>query len=406
MNMTGEKLLMESKPVAFICFSRWNIVVSALIAALILALFSVVAPNSSHAQTIDTTSKQAFMIDLTTGSVLLEKNADTPMPPASMSKLMTVYMVFERLKEGRLSLDDKFQVSTKAWRKGGSKMFVMVNTRVKIRDLLRGIIVQSGNDACIVIAEGISGSEDAFAEAMTKRAKEIGLTNSSFKNATGWPAEGHYMSARDLAVLSTKLIQEFPEYYSIFAEKEFRFGGIKQGNRNPLLYKGFGADGLKTGHTEASGYGLVASAIRNDRRLILVVNGLNSIRERSSESARLIEWAFRETGSYALFKEGEKVDEADVWLGDTPKVSLVTQQGLTITLPQRSRRDMKVKVVYTNPVPAPVEMGSVLGKVVISTPRQKDIELPVVAGEAVGRLGIFGRLNAALKFLIWGSSES
>jgi D-alanyl-D-alanine carboxypeptidase (penicillin-binding protein 5/6) len=282
----------------------------------------------------------------------------------------------------------------------------LINTRIKIRDLLRGIIVQSGNDACIVVAEGLSGSEEAFAEAMTKRAKEIGLTNSAFKNATGWPAEGHYMSARDLATLSTKLVRDFPDYYGIFAEMDFVYGGIKQGNRNPLLYKGFGADGLKTGHTQASGYGLTASVVRNNRRLILVVNGLTSIRERSSESARLLEWAFRETGSYALFKKGQTIDHADIWLGDAPRVSLQAERDLTVTLPQKSRRDMKVKLVFNNPIPAPVEKGATVGKIVISTPRQTDIEMPLVAGESIGQLGVFGRLNAALKYLVWGKSDS
>jgi len=390
--------------------SKWNVSVSVTITALILVLFAVVSPVPSRAQAIDTTGKQAIMIDLTTGSILLEKDADVPMPPASMSKLMTIYMVFERLKEGRLSLDDKFQVSAKAWRMGGSKMFVMVNTRIKIRDLLRGIIVQSGNDACIVVAEGISGSEEAFAEAMTKRAKEIGLTNSAFKNSTGWPAEGHYMSARDLATLATRLVQEFPEYYGIFAEKDFVYGGIKQGNRNPLLYKtfgkAFGADGLKTGHTEASGFGLVASALRKGRRLILVVNGLSSMRERSSESARLLDWAFRETGSYALFKMGETIDHADVWLGDAARVPLLAERDVTITLPQRARRDLKVKLVYKNPIPAPLEKGTTVGKVIISVPGRADVELPVAAGESVGRLGMFGRLSAALKYLIWGKSAT
>ena len=389
-----------------VCFSRWNIAVSVIITALILALFAVASPTIAQAQSIDTTGKQAIMIDLTTGAVLLEKNADVRMPPASMSKLMTVYMLFERLKEGRLSLDDKFQVSAKAWRMGGSKMFVMVNTRIKIRDLLRGIIVQSGNDACIVVAEGISGSEEAFAEAMTKRAPEIGLTNSAFKNSTGWPADGHYMSARDLATLSAKIIQDFPEYYGIFAETGFVYGGIKQANRNPLLYKGFGADGLKTGHTDASGYGLVASVLRKDRRLVLVVNGLTSNRERSSESARLLDWAFRETASYALFQKGTTIDHADIWLGDAARVSLVAERGLTVTLPRKARRDMKVKLVYKNPIPAPVEKGTTIGKVLISTPGRPDLEMPVVAGETVGQLGIFGRLNAALKYLIWGKSTT
>lgn len=391
---------------SILCFSRWNIVVSLIAGGLVLALFTLTAPGPVFAQGIDTTAKQAFMIDVTTGTVLLDKNADTPMPPASMSKLMTVFMLFERLKEGRLSLDDKFQVSEKAWRKGGSKMFVMVNTRVKVGDLLRGIIVQSGNDACIVVAEGLSGSEEAFAEAMTRRATEIGLTNSAFKNSTGWPAEGHYMSSRDLATLSAKLIEDFPEYYGIFAETNFTYGGIKQGNRNPLLGKNFGADGLKTGHTEASGYGLTASAIRDGRRIILVVNGLRSKRERASESARLLDWAFRETASYALFKKGDTIDHADIWLGEAGRVPLVLEDGLTITMPRRARRDMTVKLVYTNPIAAPVEKGAALGKVLISAPGRDTLERPLVAGESVGQLGMFGRLSAAIKYLLWGKSET
>lgn len=357
------------------------------------------------AQSIDTVGKQAILIDMTTDAILLQKNADAPMPPASMSKLMTVYMVFERLKQGRLSLDDKFAVSRKAWRKGGSKMFVMVNSRVAVRDLLRGIIVQSGNDACIVIAEGLAGSEESFAEEMTKRAKEIGLTNSSFKNATGWPAEGHYMSARDIATLSAKIIREFPEYYSIFSEKRYDYGGISQGNRNPLLYKDFGADGLKTGHTEASGYGLASSVLRNERRLVLVVNGLTSMRERSSESARLLDWAFRETASYALFKKGDTVQKADVWLGDKPTVSMIVNQDVQITMPRRSRRGMKVRMIYDNPIPAPIAEGAPLGRVIVSIPNRKDMELPLIAGSKIEQLGLFGRLNAAIKFLLWGSAE-
>lgn len=370
-----------------------------------LGIAGLAITHQAAAQTIDTVGKQAILLDMTTNSVLLQKNADTPMPPASMSKLMTVYMVFERLKEGRLSLDDKFQVSRKAWRKGGSKMFVMVNTRIAVRDLLRGIIVQSGNDACIVVAEGLAGSEEAFAEEMTRRAKEIGLTNSAFKNATGWPAEGHYMSARDIAMLSAKIIRDFPEYYGIFSEKRYTYGGIDQPNRNPLLFKGFGADGLKTGHTEASGYGLAASSQRNDRRLVLVVNGLTSMRERASESARLLDWAFRETASYALFKKGDTVEKADVWLGDKPTVSMVVDRDVRITMPRRSRRGMKVRMIYTNPVPAPIAEGAPLGRVIVSIPNRKDLELPLIAGSKIEQLGLFGRLSAAIKFLMWGSSE-
>lgn len=382
--------------------SRKNVFLNLSITLLVGGLL---ASHQVAAQTIDTVGKQAILLDMTTDSVLLQKNADARMPPASMSKLMTVYMVFDRLKEGRLSLDDKFQVSKKAWRKGGSKMFVMVNTRVAVRDLLRGIIIQSGNDACIVVAEGLSGTEEAFAEEMTRRGKEIGLTNSSFKNATGWPAEGHYMSARDIATLSAKIIRDFPEYYELFSEKRYTYGGIDQANRNPLLFKGFGADGLKTGHTEASGYGLAASGERNGRRLVLVVNGLTSMRERASESARLMDWAFRETASYALFKKGDTVEKADVWLGDKPAVSMVVDRDVRITMPRRSRRGMKVRMIYTNPVPAPIVEGAPLGRVIVSIPNRKDLELPLIAGSKVEQLGLFGRLSAAIRFLMWGSSE-
>ncbi len=368
--------------------------------ALAVALLLLVA-SGANAQ-VETQARHAIMIDLTTGDVVLEKDADVPMPPASMSKLMTVYMIFDRLKSGKLSLDDKFLVSRKAWRMGGSKMFVMVNTRVAVRDLLRGIIVQSGNDACIVIAEGIAGSEESFAEMMTQKAREIGLTNSSFKNATGWPAEGHYMSARDLATLSTKLIRDFPEYYPIFSEIQFVYSGIKQGNRNPLLYKDFGADGLKTGHTEASAYGLTASAIRNGRRLVLVLNGLPSMQARSSESGRLLDWGFRETASYVLFKKGEAVETAEVWLGDSPTVPMLTDRAVTVTMPRSARRDMKVKILYQNPVRAPVVTGAPLGTIEIATPGRKKIEIPMVAGAAVERLGATGRVSAALKYLLYG----
>lgn len=374
-------------------------------AAFAISLLLAVCLNGKgvNAQ-VETSARHAIMIDMTTDSLILEKNADTPMPPASMSKLMTVYMIFDRLKTGRLSLDDKFLVSSKAWRKGGSKMFVRVNQRVAVRDLLRGIIIQSGNDACIVIAEGISGSEEAFAELMTKKAREIGLTNSSFKNATGWPAEGHFMSARDIATLSMKLIRQFPEYYPIFAETEFTYSGIKQGNRNPLLYKDFGADGLKTGHTEASGYGLVSSAKRKGRRLLLVVNGLSSKRARSSESGRLLEWGFRETASYALFKKGETVETANVWLGKSPTVQMLVGRDVALTMPRSARRDMKVKVIYQSPVTAPVATGAPLGRILITAPGQKKIEIPLIAGADVERLGPSGRVSAALKYLLLGAS--
>ena len=370
--------------------------------ALVLALMVAAAPI---ARAIETPARQAILVDAATGTVLMEKAAEVPMPPASMSKLMTIFMAFEKLKSGALNLDDKLLVSEKAWRMGGSKMFVMVNTRVSVADLLRGIIVQSGNDACIVIAEAISGSEEAFAEDMTRRAREIGLTDSTFRNATGWPDEGHEMSARDIAAIAGRIIREFPQYYGMFAEKNFTYNGIRQGNRNPLLYKNFGADGLKTGHTEVSGYGLVASAERKGRRLIMVINGLGSVRARSSEAARLLDWGFRETHTYKLFQKGDVVARADVWLGTEPNVPLVIERDLNLTLPRKLRRKMVARVIYKGPIPAPLLPGTPVARLVISVPERDPIEVPLVAGAAVKRLGMIGRLGAAVNYLLWGGSR-
>ena len=370
-----------------------------------LTVFAVLALAATPgAQAIETQAKQAYLIDVATGSVLLEKDAETPVPPASMSKLMTVYMVFELLKDGRLSMDDKFLVSKKAWRKGGSKMFVKVNSQVRVEDLLRGIIIQSGNDACIVIAEGLAGSEDAFADQMTKRARELGLKDSTFKNATGWPHPEHLMSVRDIAHLSMRMIQDFPEYYAIFREKNFTYNKIKQGNRNPLLYRDSGADGLKTGHTEASGYGLAASALRGDRRVVLVVNGLPSVRARSSESLRLIGWAFRAFDNYSLFDKGETVDQVDVWLGTEATVPLIVERDVKVTLQRRFRRKMTAKIIFTGPIPAPITKGAPVARLVVTAPEFKTLSIPLHAGIEVGQRGMFGRLGAALRYMIWGSS--
>ncbi len=370
-----------------------------LIPALTAAFFII----AIDAHAIETPAKNAYIVDMNTGTVLFDKNSEIPMPPASMSKLMTVYMVFERLKDGRLSMDDKFMVSEKAWRKGGSKMFVKVNSRVRVEDLLRGIIIQSGNDACIVVAEGISGSESKFAEQMTQRAKEIGLTDSTFKNATGWPDPEHRMSARDIALVSQRIIEEFPNYYKIFKEKRFKYNKIRQGNRNPLLYRETGADGLKTGHTEESGYGLAASLKRDGRRIVLVVNGLPDIRVRSSESLRLAEWAFRKFETYALFKKGAAVEQADVWLGKEAAVSLGVDRDVEITLQRSARRKLMAKIVYTGPISAPIAKGDKIAKLVISAPDFPTLEIPLRAGAAVDRLGMSGRIGSAIKHLIWGS---
>jgi D-alanyl-D-alanine carboxypeptidase (penicillin-binding protein 5/6) len=312
-------------------------------------------------------------------------------------------MVFERLKDNRLSLDDELTVSEKAWRMGGSKMFVEVGNQVRVEDLLRGVIVQSGNDACIVLAEGLAGSEEAFADQMTEKARELGMTQSTFRNSTGWPDPNHLMTARELAILSKRIIQDHPEYYHYYAEKEFTWHEIRQGNRNPLLYRNIGADGLKTGHTEDAGYGLTASAVQNERRLILVVNGLPSMQARADESDRLLSWGFREFDNYALFKAGDTVDEAPVWLGAEETVPLVIASDLKVTLPRSDRNGMQVAVVYDSPIPAPVPAGQEIAKLRVTWPGGVPVEVPLQAGRDVEQLGAFGRIAASVKFLLLGA---
>jgi D-alanyl-D-alanine carboxypeptidase (penicillin-binding protein 5/6) len=370
----------------------------------LVVLAVAAAPALATAQSIETPARQAFMVDFDTGAVMLDKNSEEPMHPASMSKLMTLYMVFNRLQKKTLSLDDTFVVSEKAWRMGGSKMFVNINSRVKVQDLLHGIIIQSGNDACIVVAEGLSGSESAFSDEMTRVGRDMGLTKSVFKNSTGWPDPDHKMSARDIAVLSKRIIEKFPEYYKFFSETTYTYNRIRQGNRNPLLYGTAGADGLKTGHTEESGYGLAASVVREGRRVILVVNGLSSVKERAQETARLVDWGFSAFRNYALFKSGTTLDSAPVWLGKEETVPLVVNRDVTITLSRKARADLKAKIVYDSAVPAPVNKGAQVARLVISAPEMDTIELPLVAGSDIERLGLFGRMGAAVKHLLGKSS--
>ena len=371
---------------------------------LVVGLLTAVSPT---AQAIETIAREAIIVDMETGKVLFAKDADKKMPPASMSKLMTVYLLFERLRDGSLSLEDTFRVSVDAWKRGGAKsgsstMFLEPEKRVKIADLIPGIIVQSGNDACIVVAEGISGSEEAFAEEMNRKALELGMTNSTFRNATGWPHPEHLMTARDLATLAKRTIEDFPQYYAYYNEVSFTYNGIKQNNRNPLLYKDMGSDGLKTGHTQEAGYGLTASALRGGRRLVIVTNGLPTKKARSREPERLLEWAFREFNNYALFTKGEQVETADVWLGVTPTVPLYIDQDVKITLPRKARKDMKVSVAYTGPIPAPIAMGDQIATLKIAAPGQETIEIPLLAAANVERLGLVGRLGAALTSILWG----
>ena len=372
--------------------------------ALVVLLVATAAAGPALA--FETPARQAILVEQTTGAVLFEKDSAAAVPPASMSKLMTVYMVLERLADGSLALDDTFPVSEKAWRMGGSKMFVNVNTRVSVADLLRGIIVQSGNDACVVVAEGLAGTEEAFAAEMTERGREIGLLDSTFKNASGWPEEGHTMSARDIAVLSARIIDAFPQHYRLFSEKNFTYNDIRQGNRNPLLYKEIGADGLKTGHTEAAGYSLAGSALRNGRRLVLVITGLDSVNARAREAERLLDWGFREFANYALFDAGETVTEADVWLGRSATVPLVIERELVVTMARKARRAMTASVHFDGPVSAPISKGSPLGTLVIDAPESTAIEIALLAGEDIPRLGAFRRVGAALNHLLWGAAQS
>ncbi|MCA8926438.1 MAG: D-alanyl-D-alanine carboxypeptidase [Alphaproteobacteria bacterium] len=361
---------------------------------LVLVSASALVSVPALAQSIETPARFAYLIDVSSDAVLMEKDAHTPTAPASMSKMMTVYMLLERLKAGTLSLDDTFPVSKKAWEMGGSKMFVKVDTRVRVEDLIQGIVVQSGNDACIVVAEGLAGTEAAFAEQMTARARELGLNDSHFVNATGWPAEGQVMSARDLAKLAELLIADFPDYYKYFSEQSFTYNGITQPNRNPVLSKEIGADGLKTGHTEASGYGLVASAKRGDRRLVLVLNGLDSTSQRSREAERLLEWGFRSFQGVTLFDAQDRVEEAPVWLGERASVPLVLAQRLAVTLPRASSGKMAVSVRYDAPIPAPIRKGDRLGVLRVTAPDFETVERPLIAGADVGALGPVGRVLA------------
>lgn len=366
--------------------------------------------NAAGVPTIETQAQYALILDFNTGAVLLDKHADEPMFPSSMTKMMTAYIVFDKVQKGELSMTDTFPVSENAWRKGGavsdsSTMFLEVHSRASVSDLIQGVVVQSGNDACITLAEGISGSEEAFADEMNRRAKAMGMTHTHFRNSTGYPDPEHYSSAHDLAILAGHTILDHPEFYKYYSEIEFTYNGHRQGNRNPLLYRGIGADGLKTGHTEASGYGLTGSAIHDGRRVIMVINGLPTMKARAAESERLMDWAFREFQDVALFKAGDVVDQASVWLGETKTVKLMVPQALTVTLPRRARQNMTVVASYNEPIAAPIKQGDIVGKLKITAPGIAPVEVPLAAGADVVKLGPFGRAAEALSYLMLGHTS-
>jgi serine-type D-Ala-D-Ala carboxypeptidase (penicillin-binding protein 5/6) len=369
-----------------------------------LALF--IGPALADVPTIDTTAQHAIVIDFNTNTTLLDKGADQRVEPASLSKMMTAYVVFQYIKKGQVTLEDMLPVSERAWAKhktDESNMFVPLGARVKVEDLIRGMIIQSGNDACVVLAEGLAGSEQAFVDQMNETAKTLGLTNTHYADVDGLPDPGEYTTARDLATLARHLIVDFPEYYHYESEKDFTYNNIKQGNRNPLLYKDIGVDGLKTGHTEEAGYGVAISALRNGRRIIEVLVGMASMKARSAESEKLLEWGYREFQDYRLVKAGDPVDDAPVWLGEATKVPATTAQDIYVTLAKTARHDMKVTAVYDHPVQAPVSQGEPVGKLVVTAPDVPNLEFPLVAAKPVPELNAFGRMAAAAGYFLWGS---
>ena len=371
-----------------------------------LCLMLSLLPLTALAQAFETRATAAYVLDQGTGTVLLSKEANTPLPPASMSKLMTVYMAFEAIVDGRLRIDEKLLVSQHAMNYGGSTMFLKAGERVSVEDLLRGVIVLSGNDASAVLAEALSrdGSEAGFARIMTARAQDMGMVNSSFANSNGWPATGQRMSMADLGILANRLITDFPTYYPLFSETAFLFDGrapANSQNRNTLLNLGIGADGLKTGHTSEAGYGLVGSAKQGERRVIFVITGLNSSNERAEEAERIVNWAFRQFAQKDVARAGTKLAEATVWMGDAPTVGLTVAEDLSMLVPTLgSNNGLDAEIVYNGPIAAPITAGQKIGELVITLDGLPEARLPLVADSDVARGGFAIRLRTAAQ-VIW-----
>lgn len=352
-----------------------------------------------------TLAKQAFMVDFDTGTVLYDKDADVKMPTSSMSKVLTTIVAMEAIKQGKLSWEQELPVSEKAWRTQGSKMFVDINTPVSVKDLIHGVVIQSGNDACIVLAEGIAGSEEAFAELLNQEAAKIGMKNSHFVTSSGLPDPEHYSTARDLATMSAYLIRNFPDEYKLHALHDFTYNNIKQGNRNPLLYSYPGADGVKTGHTEIAGYGLIGSAVMNGRRIILVINGTDSMQARADESRKLMDWGLRNFKNVDVAKKDQVYAEAPVILGKVKTVPLTVAQNSKMTLPAMANGSVKIQAVYNAPLKAPVKAGDVAGKLVIEVQGGAKSEIPLIAKANVEPAGFFARMVEKLLIRIVGTPK-
>ena len=369
-----------------------------------LLIFLLFIIKTSLVQAIETPAKQGILYDYETKTVLFEKNSDELMSPSSMSKIMTIYYLFKKIKDGEISIDDEFEVSKKAWKKGGSKMFVNLKSMVRVEDLIRGIIVQSGNDACIVVAEGISGSESIFADELNELANEIGLEGSNFTNSTGWPDKKHLMTVNDLLKLTVRTIEDFPDLYRYYSEKEFTYNNIKQLNRNPLLFRPIGSDGLKTGHTSLGGYGLVATVKNKDRRLILVLNGLKSSAQRSKESERLMKIGFNQFKSIKIATETKELGQIPIWSGKKKEVSFYTKDDISITVPNRDRKKINFKVRYQSPLIAPVAEDQYIADFLIKKNDQTIKSYKLYATNNVSESNFFSKMILNFKFLLFGES--
>ena len=369
----------------------------------IIYLFSIFLPVKTLLG-LDTIAKQAIIYDVNSKSVIFEKNADELMSPSSMSKLLTVYYVFKQLKEGNISLNDKFTVSKKAWKKGGSRMFLKLNSEVSIEDLLRGIIVQSGNDACITIAEGFSGSEENFAIELNNLAKDIGLKDSNITNSTGWPDPDHLTTSRDLLILALRTIEDFPDLYKLYAEKEFTYNKIRQINRNPLLFSDSYSDGLKTGHTSLGGYGLAASSLRNNRRIILVINGLKTNSQRKKESQRLMNVAFLQFKNILIYENKKNLNYINVWNGKKKKLLINAGDDIIINVPKRIIKDLKFFVKHKYPLTAPISKDEEVAELLVKKNNVILNRFPLYASENIEPMNFFNRTIFKFKYLIFGES--
>ena len=389
----------------------YQIKLSPTLNILITLLLSTIFLWAGKALSFETSAKAAYILDQTTGTVLLEKNADQPLPPASMSKLMTLYMAFEYIDQGRLKLKEKLPVSDAAVKYRGSTMFLNTSDRVSVEDLLRGIIVLSGNDACVVLAEALSpdGTEKGFAELMTKRAKKMGMLNSVFANSNGWPHPRHKMSVKDLAILANKIVTDFPEYYSMFAEDTFEFDGraaANTRNRNPLLGLGIGADGLKTGHTSEAGYGLVGSALQAERRVIFVITGLRSQSVRADEAEAIVNWAFRQFTEKQYGEKNDVIGFAPVWNGASPQVGLALAEDLDLLVPVFDNEDINFSAEIKTPIKAPLSKGAKIGNLIISRPNLPTFSVSLVAAENIGTGGFKEKVFSAAKFILSSINQS